>query len=60
MGKQPIEIKEPRSIKEVEKFGEKKFGALKKNTMKRLNGLRERERKKEQKRLDNKNWKTSN
>ena len=57
MGKQAIEIEEPPSIKEVKKFW-KKPGAIKKNTIKKLNVLRDT--KKERKRLNNKNGKTSN
>ena len=57
MGKQPIEIEEPLSIKEIERFW-KKSRAIKKNTMKKLNVLKET--KKELKRLINKNGKTSN
>ena len=46
MRKQPVKVKKPPSIKEIKKF-RKKSGGMKKNTMKKLNELREGERTKE-------------
>ena len=54
MGKQPIEIKEPPSIKEVEKFCKKIWSNEKEAEWFRA------EEKKKRKRLNNRNRKTSN